>query len=375
MTINSDNSYHVCSATNVGPGTILDGFMITGGNAAGPAGYTLGGGIFCDGYPQLRNLAFWANHASEYGGALSHFPSSAGELRLSNCLFLQNGAAFGGAIWSLGRVPSCQVALTNCQFYENTATDGGAINLSSDVTFSIEGCSFRLNDASTYGGGIYVYKDSDLRISRTEFQENVAAYGGAIATAATGGGVNIAVEVVQSVFFKNSARDVNGDGGAIRIGTSVSTVSLYVLSSAFHQNRCIGAGSAIEIYHGVTGTPVLIENSIIWGNTNYSSQLRLPNNARVRTSCLPTAGEDINWTGAGNINADPKFVDPSNGNLRLDIGSPCIDRGNNYTDYYPRLSGLQLAPALDLDGNWRIVDGNGDGNAVVDMGAYEFQAR
>jgi hypothetical protein len=27
---------------------------------------------------------------------------------------------------------------------------------------------------------------------------------------------------------------------------------------------------------------------------------------------------------------------------------------------------------FDLDGNARIVDGNNDGNAVVDMGAYEY---
>jgi len=28
----------------------------------------------------------------------------------------------------------------------------------------------------------------------------------------------------------------------------------------------------------------------------------------------------------------------------------------------------------DLDGNLRIVDGEGNGTAIVDMGAYEFQA-
>ncbi|MHC4423509.1 MAG: LamG-like jellyroll fold domain-containing protein, partial [Planctomycetota bacterium] len=51
------------------------------------------------------------------------------------------------------------------------------------------------------------------------------------------------------------------------------------------------------------------------------------------------------------------------GDYHLQPGSPCIDVGSN------------LAVPLDLtdlDGNPRIADGSNDGNAVVDMGAYEF---
>jgi serine protease len=77
----------------------------------------------------------------------------------------------------------------------------------------------------------------------------------------------------------------------------------------------------------------------------------------------------------GNINADPKFVDSFGGNLRLAAGSPCIDRGNNYVDYYPTVPGFQSLPDTDIDGNWRIVDGNSDGTATVDMGAFENQGK
>ena len=65
----------------------------------------------------------------------------------------------------------------------------------------------------------------------------------------------------------------------------------------------------------------------------------------------------------GNISADPMFVSRRS-NFTLTVDSPAIDVGTNDTSLLPRKD-LALQP--------RIVDGNDDGNAVIDMGAYEFQ--
>jgi hypothetical protein len=77
------------------------------------------------------------------------------------------------------------------------------------------------------------------------------------------------------------------------------------------------------------------------------------------------------WSGTGNIDADPLFVDPDNGDFRLSTGSPCIDAGDN--------TAVPADITADLDGNPRFVDdpntvdtGYGD-SPIVDMGAYEFQ--
>jgi hypothetical protein len=68
-----------------------------------------------------------------------------------------------------------------------------------------------------------------------------------------------------------------------------------------------------------------------------------------------------------NIDLDPRFVnvtdpDPANWDLRIQPDSPCLDTGDNLA---PNL------PATDIIGNARVIDGDGDGNAIVDMGAYE----
>jgi len=69
------------------------------------------------------------------------------------------------------------------------------------------------------------------------------------------------------------------------------------------------------------------------------------------------------WTDAqflaqvGNIVADPQYVP---GEFRLQAGSPAVDAGLD-----------SVAGATDLDGAPRIQDGDGDGMAVVDLGAFE----
>jgi hypothetical protein len=65
----------------------------------------------------------------------------------------------------------------------------------------------------------------------------------------------------------------------------------------------------------------------------------------------------------GNVSANPQFVDPTHQKYQLSATSPAIDIGTNSAPHLPK---------KDLAGKPRIVDGNGDGKAIVDAGAYEF---
>ena len=65
--------------------------------------------------------------------------------------------------------------------------------------------------------------------------------------------------------------------------------------------------------------------------------------------------------GIGNLYLDPLFVDVEGKDFHLMPNSPLVDAGTNVS-----------APNTDFEGDPRIIDGDKDGEATVDMGADEF---
>ena len=167
---NSDNSYHVISnPAGLTATALLDGFVITGGNANGSGNNNTGGGVFNDGSgsghwcsPSFQNCSFLSNTASADGGAMYNTGFGFGESspQLTNCLFLNNNASLtGGAIYNNGSLGESSPGLTNCVLQANTANNGGGAmyNYGFNGTSrpGLTNCSFLSNTVVRAGGAIY----------------------------------------------------------------------------------------------------------------------------------------------------------------------------------------------------------------------------
>ena len=188
--------------------------------------------------------------------------------------------------------------------------------------------------AERCGGGIRVYGASTPVISNCIITVCSAASG-------YGGGAIYAHSAsptfVNCLLYRNTS-----SGGALRTyNGAVSVVNCTIADN-------VGGG----IWRTGTGT-LNVTNAIVWGNGDDL------NGCAATYSCI----EDGD-AGAGNIKADPSFIDPAAGNYRLSGGSPCIDAAN-----------AAAALATDILGHPRRDDPGTppDGVPYPDMGAYEFQ--
>ncbi|GAG07955.1 unnamed protein product, partial [marine sediment metagenome] len=111
FTNNGDNSRHVVTTSYVDPNTVLDGFIITGGNADGSGIDGYGGGTSnYQSSPTIKNCTFTTNTATKRGGAL--FSKQSGPI-VTNCIFSGNSAAnAAGAMYNQNSTPT----VTNCVF-------------------------------------------------------------------------------------------------------------------------------------------------------------------------------------------------------------------------------------------------------------------
>jgi len=151
-----------------------------------------------------------------------------------------------------------------------------------------------------------------------------------------------------------------------------------ITNCIFNQNSAEYGGGMFNLNASAT-----LNNCILWDNqAPDGAEMYLANsNASVSYTDLQGGQGGIYvepdstlYWGQGNINADPCFVQPRyqdanghwvEGDYHLLEGSPCIDSGDpNY---------IAGPNETDLDGNPRVVDGDNDGNSVVDMGAYEYR--
>jgi hypothetical protein len=301
----------------------------------------------------ITNCSFTANTADQFGGAIANQGS---DLTISNCTFHANKASLqtdylgGGGIFNDG----CAPTISGCTFTANAASAGAGIcNYMADAF--IENCSFLDSDRSTgAGGGIMNYGCSAM-ISKCLFQDNQTDSGGAIWDQSTS-------TIVNCIMWNNrSARY----GGAIHIEPSDGTVSVNpkIINCTIYGNAASSGGGLHS-----TNVTATVRNCIIWGNFGYGSGPGIDQAASIQQLDVKYCDVQGNSTypGTGNVCVEPGFADAEAGNFELVWGSPCIDIGDNTA---PGLG------SLDYAGKTRVVDGDENDTARVDLGALEFRGR
>ena len=352
----------------------------------------------------LTFIGAGADSAIIDGGGAGRVFSNTAAATLAN-LTIRNGfvATTDVPPWGGGIYATEALTLTNVTVMSNTAGSGGGIAMQT-AQFLLQNSRIVSNSATGNGGGVYVVSNANVVISNTLIAANHANLSG-------GGIYNTQNLLLKNATIRNNIA-ASQSGGGIRQG---SIGNLTVIASAIHHNQA-GSGAAVYLQGG-TG---VFSNTTISENTAVSSNggiyafggvitITIKSSTIAYNHSLSNLGYNGLAYGAGatatvtssiiahNDRQNCYSVTPpvSGGyNLSNDLtcgflqtgdqqgldpqlaplgdyggptwtqpvlaGSPAIDAANN-----------AVCPASDQRGVTRPVDGNNDGTATCDTGAYE----
>jgi hypothetical protein len=229
------------------------------------------------------------------------------------------------------------VILLNLTITHGTSVNGGGIYNEGNLT--INQCTVSDHTATGDGGGLY--NKGTVTVSRSTFSGNHASNGGGIKNE---GGV---LSVTNSTFTGNVA---GIRGGGI---DSSSNSTLAVTNSTFRDNSATTGGGISNPSSVSTAKNVLMAGNGGW-NCNGQFANGSTHNLTTDATCSPGFAQVLPAQLAlGVLMGNPAY-------FPLRLGSAAIDTGTN-----------DGCPALDEPGMPRPQDGDHDGAAVCDVGAFE----
>lgn len=326
--------------------------------------YFYGGGIYCSNAELLLENSIICNNTASDGGGI--YITNESNATIKNCEFLNNSADQDGGSLYCEEFDSLNII--NSSFIGNTSGGhGGGLYITEGRSLLMESCVINNNIAQQEaGGGIIVYGVYNSYFVGCEISDNISEeYGGGLAfnwsevflrectidnnsSGSVGGGLsffafdNLSLDMYHCIISNNSAES----GGGLYVSDPDESVMEYCLICGNYAEEW-GGGIYAELYAmdmliknctisdnqadmfggGIYGTcypysnsELIIQNSILWDNI--ATQIE-GNRNRILYSDIQGG-----FAGQGNINANPLFIDPVNGNYYLSEQSPCIDAGD-----------------------------------------------
>ncbi len=343
------------TALGQGGGGLFNGSTLTanGLTITGNSGYE-GGGFYNNSYRRVDIANFdLSNNNAVYGGGMDN--------EIDQLVSLSNGTVSGN------QAHCCDLQVSQ------PIGGGGIVNY--DGTMTLTNVTVRDNTVTMpggYGGGIV--NIHQMTLNNVTVNGNSANYGAGIYNG-NGADTNNSLVIVNStisgnigVSFSNPTRDAIG-GGIF----SVTYGHVTLASTTITRNSAVAAGG---LRNEVTNASVVLRNTILAENTG-TAPYPFECQGAITSGGYNLFG-NISGCNVTTTSGDRTGQSPLLGPLQNNGGStfthalltnsPAIDAGNPSTPG----SGGNACPTADQRGTARPLDGNGDGSAICDIGALEF---
>jgi hypothetical protein len=290
--------------------------------------------------------------------------SGSGEIRVEKNIFSGNSGHASGALYVAAL--NSKINLFHNEFRDNSGTESGAVYVASngegDITIFRN--VFTHNWAINYGGAANIFSGVDIN-SETDKKSNIT---------------------VQSCLF---ARNRAAFGSSLHIRSDMAQADIlnctFAMDSVFIKNAGV---LSMCLCNNVSSANLL--NNLFFGNITKNGSRWSPDNKEVviNNDCSDLRsvepsdgiGAEVNFSHnilhsdsvyiANTVSRNKTLnVDPLlNDSLKLTANSPAIDAGT------PAAHAI-MDPGKDCAGNDRSIDGDNDGKAVVDIGAFEYKPK
>jgi len=333
-----------------------------------------GGGIYNTGMVNLSNTAVISNAGVAGTGSGGIFNTDVGSITLTHSIVSGNTANNACAgIFSSGTMVLASTVISG---NSGTGIVNGCGGIENHGNLTVSHSTIRDNVGTNEGGGIRNGPSGNLTLVNSTISGNAAYKGGGIdnlgtvtlsdsivtdnsASQGAGGGIHNmdgAVELTNCTISGNRSGLHSGGGGIYTSGTMTLT------NCTVSDNEAYSDGGGIDTDHGTLS----LKSSIVATNRIEGS-----GQSSDCAGTIISLGYNLDSDGTCNLTdpTDLPKVDPLLGPLQdnggptwtraLLPGSPAIDRAGS------------SCPPTDQRGALRPQDGDGDGTALCDIGAYE----